>query len=175
MRAQFLRQRRENWDIPVTSALGIGNVDLRRLECQVQVFDPDLNELAHPSTGVEQHLYQEPVMAGTAIGGFDQPFDLVAVQTFHRPAALARRFQTEFTARLFDDMFGLVIIQVMFAPELGCLAGDSPARSSLPAFDRELHGAGNRVCGAACPQDTPRSSQYVHSANNRPWRPSLYT
>ena len=134
MRAQFLRQRRENWDIPVTSSLGIGNVDLRRIECQVQVFDPDLNELAHPSTGVEQHLYQEPVSAGMAIGGFDQPFDLVTVQTFHRPAALARRFQTEFMARLFDDVFGLVIIQVMLAPELGCLAGDSPARSSLSVF-----------------------------------------
>ena len=45
-----------------------------------------------------------------AVGGFDQPFDLVALQMFHRPAALARRFQTEFTPRLFDDVFGLVII-----------------------------------------------------------------
>jgi hypothetical protein len=55
--------------------LGIGNVHLRRIESHVQIFYPDLNELAHASAGVEQHFDQEPVPAGMAIGGFDQPFD----------------------------------------------------------------------------------------------------
>ena len=47
-------------------------------------------------------------------------------------------------------------------------AGDGRPRatSSLPAFDRELHGCWNRVHGVEWPQDTPRSSQYAHSANS---------
>jgi hypothetical protein len=39
-----------------------------------------------------------------AIGGFDHPFDLGAIQSFHRPAALARRCQPQLTARLFHTV-----------------------------------------------------------------------
>ena len=69
---------------------------------------------------------QEPVPAGMAIGGFDHPFDLGAIQSFHRPAALARRCQPQLTARLFHTVFSLVISQVVFAPKLGGLTGDIP-------------------------------------------------
>ena len=89
----------------------------------MQIFDPDLNKLAHAGASVEKQLHQKPVAAGMAVSGFDQPFDLGAIQSFDRPAALARRFQPQFTARLFDHVFGLVISQVMLAPNLGRLKG----------------------------------------------------
>lgn len=59
-----------------------------------------------------------------AVGGFDQPFDLGAVQTLHRSAALAWSFQTELAACLFDHMLGLVVGQVMLPPKLGRLSSD---------------------------------------------------
>ena len=61
-----------------------------------------------------------------AIGGFDQPLNLGAIQSFHRPAAFAWRCQPQLMTRLFDNVFGLVISQVVFAPKLGCLTGDIP-------------------------------------------------
>ena len=60
------------------------------------------------------------------IGGFDQPFDLGSVQPFYRPAAFAWCFQPEFPACLFDHMLGLVVAQVVLAPELGRFSGDFP-------------------------------------------------
>jgi hypothetical protein len=83
-----------------------------------------MNKLAHPDPGVKQHLHHESVPAGMAIGGFNQPFDFGAIQSFYGSSALARSFETEFAARLFDYMLGLVVGQVMLAPKLDRLAGD---------------------------------------------------
>ncbi len=60
------------------------------------------------------------------IGGFDQLFDLDPVQSFHRPAAFACRFQPKVPACLFDHMLGLVVAEVVLAPELGCFSGNFP-------------------------------------------------
>ena len=54
VRAQFLRQCRQNRNIAVAFILGVGDVYLRRIESQVQVFDPEVNTLTHASAGIEQ-------------------------------------------------------------------------------------------------------------------------
>ena len=60
----------------------------------------------------------EAIAAGMDIGGFDKPF--------YRPAAFAWCFQPEFPACLFDHMLGLVVAQVVLAPELGRFSSDFP-------------------------------------------------
>ena len=68
----------------------------------------------------------EAIAAGMDIGGFDKPFDLDPLQPFYRPAAFAWCFQPEFPACLFDHMLGLVVAQVVLAPELGRFSSDFP-------------------------------------------------
>jgi hypothetical protein len=50
------------------------------------------------------------------VGSLNQSLNLSAVESIHSPAALARRFQMEFAAGLFDDVLGLVISKVMPTP-----------------------------------------------------------
>lgn len=124
VRAQLLRQNRQNWDVAIAAALGFADVDLRRIERQVQVLNPELNELAHASTGIEQHFHHEPILAGMVVGTFDQALDLDAVQSFHGSTTLSWGLDAEFAAGLFNHMLGLVIGQVMLPPKLGRLPGD---------------------------------------------------
>lgn len=114
--AQFLRYRRQERHVSITAAFCFRNVDLRRIERQVQILNAELHELTDPGAGVEQHLQHEAVAAAMGICGLDEPRDFSRIEPFHGSAALSRWFKVQFAAGLFDDVFGLVVRQVMPAP-----------------------------------------------------------
>jgi len=83
----------------------------------MQVLDPDVDELADPRAGEEQRLDQEPPAAAVAVGVIDEPLHLGPVQAFDRAGSFRRRGQSDPAAYLLDDVLGLVIAEVVLAPE----------------------------------------------------------
>ena len=62
--------------MPVCDAiiLAVAEMDLRRVAVEMQVFDPDVDELIDPRPTEEQRLNHEPVLAVRLICVLDQPF-----------------------------------------------------------------------------------------------------
>src|SRR5512135_1527682 len=102
-------------------------MDLGRVAVQVQVLDPDVDELTDPRPGEEEGLDQEPASAAVAIGVIDEPLHLGPVQAFDRAGSVRRRGQADPAAHLLDDVLGLVVAEVVLAPEPRGLA-DCPSK-----------------------------------------------
>ena len=120
--AELLGQGRQDRDGPLRVALGVGQMDLGRIAVQVQILDPDVDELADPRPGQEQGLDQEPAATAVAVGVIDEPLHLGPVQAFHRAGPGRRRGQADPAAHLLDHVLGLVIAEVVLAPETRGLA-----------------------------------------------------
>src|SRR5512135_2681597 len=97
-------------------------MDLGRVAVQVQVLDPDVDELTDPRPGEEEGLDQEPASAAVAIGVIDEPLHLGPVQASDRAGSVRRRGQADPAAHLLDDVLGLVIAEVVLAPKPSGLA-----------------------------------------------------
>src|SRR5512135_2300879 len=112
-------------------------MDLGRVAVQVQVLDPDVDELTDPRPGEEEGLDQEPASAAVAIGVIDEPLHLGPVQAFDRAGSVRRRGQADPAAHLLDDVLGLVVAEVVLAPEPRGLA-DYPSKVRAGWRDRFL-------------------------------------
>jgi hypothetical protein len=122
--AQLLRQGRQDRHVAAGLALGVGEVDPGRVVVQIQVLDPDVDELAEPRPREEQRLDQQPVLAVIAVGAGDEALHFGPVERLDRTGARGWRRQPEPAAYPLDDVLGLVIVEVVLAPEPGGLAND---------------------------------------------------
>ena len=124
MGTQFLRECRQNRHIPFGLRLAVTEIDLGRVSIEMQVLDPDVHELIDTRPAEEQRLHHEPVCTVRLIGVLDEPLHLAFVQPGDRAAARAQRPQPQPTPHLLHDVLGLVISQVILAPEPRCFLHD---------------------------------------------------
>ena len=93
MRPQFLREGRQNRNVAVRPFLAVAEMNLRRVAVQMQVFNPDVDELINPRPTEEERFNHEPVLAVRLICVLDQPLHLYLVQPVDCAAARARWLQ----------------------------------------------------------------------------------
>src|SRR5215469_13505263 len=117
MSAKFIRQRRQYRHVAIGSALSMDDVNLRRVPIQEQILDPDMHELVDPGTGLEQRLDHQPIFAPAPVGGLNQTLNLTLLQARDRTAACMWRLQSQPPANPLQDIFGLIVTEMMLAPE----------------------------------------------------------
>ncbi len=93
------------------------DVHLRWVAIQKQIFDADVDEFSHPRTALEQRLDHQAVFALAAISGLNQALHLAWLQPGDRSVACARRLEPQPTPDLLYDVFGLIVPEMMLAPE----------------------------------------------------------
>ena len=117
MSAKFIRQRRQDGYVAIGPALSVDDVNLRRVPIQEQILDPDMHELVDPGTGLEQCLDHQPVFAPAPVGGLNQALDFALLQARDRAVARMRGLQRQPSANPLHDIFGLIVTEMMLAPE----------------------------------------------------------
>ncbi len=117
MSAKFIRQRRQYRHITIGPALSMDDVNLRWVTIQKQILDPDMHEFVHPGTGLEQRLDHQSVFASAPVGGLNQALNFALLQAGDRAAARMRGLQRQPAANPLHDIFGLIVTEMMFAPE----------------------------------------------------------
>ena len=117
MSAKFIRQRRQYWHIAIGPALGMDDVNLRRITIQQQILDPDVYEFGRSGAGLEQGLDHQPVFAPASVGGLNQALDFAWLQAGDRAVAGMWRLQRQAAAHLLHNVLGLIVTEVMLAPE----------------------------------------------------------
>jgi hypothetical protein len=146
MCAKFLSQRWQNRDVAVRLSFGVGDVDLWRVAIQAQVLDAKVNQLSHPRARLEQHLDHQAVRAVMLVGGLHEAFNFASIQPVDRSVPRARRLERQPATNPLHDVCGLIVSQMMLAPEPECLVDD---------FSQALRGL--RLCslttrlGTLCP------------------------
>jgi hypothetical protein len=136
MGTQFLSKRRQYGHISVGAALAMSDVDLRRIVIQEQIFDTNVNELAHTHAGQKKCLDEEPFLAAILIGVVDQPLDLASLQTLNGTSPPGWSPDMQLMPNLLDDVLGLIVGEVMLAPHPRGLANDG--RQPRRGFDRAI-------------------------------------
>src|SRR5438132_11315950 len=121
MSAKFIRQRRQYRHIAIGPALGMNDMNLWWVTIQKQILDPDVHEFVHPGTGLEQRLDHQPVFAPAAVGGLNQALDFALLQAGDRSVARMWGLQRQAAANLLHDVLGLIVTEMMLAPEAGSL------------------------------------------------------
>jgi hypothetical protein len=117
MGPQFLSQRRQYGHIAVGAAFAMNDMDLRRIFVQEQIFDTNVNELAHTRTGQKKRLDEEPFLAPILIRVVNQSLDLASLQALNRSSPPRRSRDMQLMPNLLNDVLGLVVGEVMFAPQ----------------------------------------------------------
>jgi non-heme chloroperoxidase len=69
MRAQFVRQCRQDRHVAVSPPFGVDEAQLRGIAIQQEILDADVHKLIHPCPGLEQRLEHQAVGAPVAIDG----------------------------------------------------------------------------------------------------------
>jgi hypothetical protein len=92
-------------------------MDLRRVTIQQQVLNTDMDELINTRPGLEQRLDHQTVLAAVAVCGLDQAFDFASIQPIYRTSPPSRGLQLQPSANLLDNIFRLIVSEVMLAPE----------------------------------------------------------
>jgi len=100
------------------------DVHLGRVAIQKQIFDADVREFSHPRTALEQRLDHQAVFALDAISGLNQALHLAWVQPGDRSVARAGRLESQPTPDLLHHVFGLIVAEMMLAPEAEGLLDD---------------------------------------------------
>jgi hypothetical protein len=124
MGAKFLSQRWQNWDVAVRLSFGMGDVDLWRVAIQAQVLDTKVNQLSHPRARLKQHLDHQAVRAVMLVDGLNEAFNFASIQPLDRSIPRARGLERQPATNPLHDVFGLIVSQMMFAPEPECLVDD---------------------------------------------------
>jgi hypothetical protein len=122
--AQFVPQRREDWHVTIGLPLGVGDVDLGRIAAEQQILHANMDELVDAGTGLEQRLDHQSVFALDTVGRLNEPLHFVAVQAVYGSIARAGRFERELAPDTLDDIFRLIVAEMMPAPEVKGLLSD---------------------------------------------------
>jgi hypothetical protein len=102
----------------------MAEIDLRRVAVKMQLLDLNVDEFVHARPAQEERLNHEAVLVMGLVCATDQPFHFRFVKTLHSSPAIADRLQSKAAARLLDYIFGLVISEMVLAPEPRRLRND---------------------------------------------------
>jgi hypothetical protein len=83
----------------------------------MQVLDSDVNDFVHTRAAQKKNLDHEAVLVLRLVSAADQPFHFRFVEAVYRPPASPQRLQLQTPACLLHDVFGLVISQMVLAPD----------------------------------------------------------
>ncbi len=152
--AKFVRQRRQDRHVAIGPPFSMGDVDLRWIAIQKQILYANVHEFIHPCTGLEQRLNHQTVFALAAVGSLNQAFDFALLQPGYRSVLPARRLKRQPAPDPFHDVFGLVVAEMMLAPEAEGLFGLFIVMENFLALRVIAHLAGVN-CGSRCRRRVP--------------------
>ena len=90
----------------------------------MQILDAHLDKLADPRTGEKQRFDHQPTPAACAVGSLDQALDFDTIETIDAAPASGGWCEDKLAAHVLEDVLGLVIAEVMPAPQPRRLAND---------------------------------------------------
>ena len=117
MRAEFVRQCRQDRHVAISPPFGVDEAQLRGIAIQQEILDADVHTFIHACPGLEQRFEHEAVGAPIAIGGLNQAFDFAGLQAGDCSVPRARWLKRQPTTDPLHDVFGLIVVEMVLAPE----------------------------------------------------------
>src|SRR6266851_4178236 len=124
MSAQFVCQGRQDRHVAIGRPFSMDDVNRRWVAMNKQIFDADVDEFSHPRTALEQRLDHQAVFALAAISGLNQALHFAWLQPGDRSVARVWRLEPQTTPDLLHHVFGLIVPEMMLAPEAEGLVDD---------------------------------------------------
>ena len=98
-------------------------MNLRRVGVQVEVFNSDVDKLAHPRRRSATRLILEPRRT-RAIDGLDQTLNFGSIQTIDAAPAPGGRHERKLASDVLDNVLGLAVAELVLTPQPRSLADD---------------------------------------------------